>query len=132
LSDSALNYKSSYYNMNRTDGYYSLRSSMDSLEHKDTLEPQILVKYPGKPGDTFIRYLMKYTIENIDINYTTLIGTFKCYKYTNTSNSGIEMDTTYDYYCPGIGRIGYEMYRHFTGGRNYLALKTELVGYSVK
>jgi hypothetical protein len=132
LSDSVYNYKSSYYAFNRKDGYYYLLRFMDSLEREDTLEPLLIVKYPGKEGDSFKSGMTPYKIKNTDINYTTLIGTFKCYKYINTSDDGNERDTSYDYYSQGIGRIGYENFRHFTGGKKYLALKLELVGYSLK
>lgn len=92
--------------------------------------PVIVCKYPTSVSDT-IKYF-NYTTVTLETNVslTTAIGKSNCYHYLRTTL--FDKDVRVHYYTSlGIGNILYEV-KHIYGGKEVLAVRSELIRYYVQ
>jgi len=93
-------------------------------------------KYPTYNGESFtLPCSEKFYTEDINYEYETPIGKFKCIKYVNIRYyEENEIERTYTFYSPNIGLIALEFYTSSFegGGVPHLFAKYILINYSLK
>ena len=110
---------------NLSDGYNELTKVNDSLV------ANLIYKFPGNPGDTFISNGKPMVIESVNESIKVTAGNFVCYKYVAEENFDYQYIKQIVYLCPGIGEIVTELYQGNNKANANLETKIELLSYKL-
>ena len=113
----------SYFNM-QDDGVYVYNKYKEGWH--------IMIKYPVELGDVFVDNMDDtLTVESLDQEITTQLGSFKAIKYVCEWRSENEVSQKRKYYVPGIGFVLRESVVLEGNGKERLYCLEELVKYRV-